>query len=166
MFPDKPLSRNFKTKEIEVIRRIHEHYASNQYSWTSNRRVLDGCSKRLPDLMLDLGSHVLFIEIDEHQHADYDCSCEQKRTSELLEDIGHRPCVFIRFNPDAYIRVEDGVKIPSCWRVSSKTKALAVAPKHQAAWEQRIQSLFQQIDYWIQYLPTDKLLEIVHLFYS
>jgi hypothetical protein len=42
------------------------------------------------------------IEIDENQHVAYDCSCENKRIMELSQDVGHRPIVFIRFNPDGY----------------------------------------------------------------
>ena len=31
-----------------------------------------------------------------------DCSCENKRIMEISQDLGHRPIVFIRFNPDEY----------------------------------------------------------------
>ena len=64
------------------------------------------CSKRRPDLFLDLGYQILIIEIDENQHLDYDCSCENKRIMELSQDVGHKPIVFIRFNPDEYCNDE------------------------------------------------------------
>jgi hypothetical protein len=63
---------------------------------------------------LDLGYQIIVIEIDENQHADYDCSCENKRLMELSQDLGHRPVIFIRFNPDEYMNKESG-KVTSCW---------------------------------------------------
>ena len=67
-----------------------------------DKKIQDGCSTRRPDLFLDLGYQIIIIEIDENQHIDYDCSCENKRIMELSQDVGHRPIVFIRFNPDDY----------------------------------------------------------------
>ena len=32
---------------------------------------------------------------------------------ELSQDLGHRPIIFIRFNPDSYEK--DGKRIRSCW---------------------------------------------------
>jgi hypothetical protein len=60
--------------------------------------------------MVDLGSHLLIIEVDENKHSSYDCSCENKRLMLLSQDVGHRPIVFLRFNPDDYID-EAGNKI-------------------------------------------------------
>ena len=65
-----------------------------------DKRVEGGCSKRRPDLLLDLGSHIIIVEIDKNKHNDYDCMCEHKRLMEISMDLSHRPIVFIRFNPD------------------------------------------------------------------
>lgn len=54
-----------------------------------------------------------------NQHQDYDCSCENKRLMEISQDVGHRNIVFIRFNPDDYIRA-DGNKVSSCWEQNGK----------------------------------------------
>jgi hypothetical protein len=69
-------------------------------------------------LLLDLGYQVIIIEVDENQHTEYDCSCENKRTMQLSQDLGHRPIVFIRFNPDDYEK--DGTSVTSCWFVNGK----------------------------------------------
>ena len=45
-----------------------------------------------------------------------DCSCENKRIMEISRDLGHRPTVFIRFNPDEYVN-GDGLIIKSCWKI-------------------------------------------------
>lgn len=64
-------------------------------------------------MLLDLGYQIVIIEVDENQHVDYDCSCQNKRIMELSQDNWHRLIVFIRFNPDDYKK--DGINIPSCW---------------------------------------------------
>ena len=123
--------------------------------------VKDGCSRRRPDLLLDMGSHIVIIEIDENKHTDYDCSCENKRLMELSMDLQHRPIVFIRFNPDDYTN-EDGILVKSCWKLT-KLGVMCIVNKKQ--WYERIEILKQQIKYWIDN-PTDKMVEIIQLFYN
>ena len=115
LFPHKPISYNYKTKEKAVVDFVLGEFQS--FMWITDKRVQYGCSKRRPDLLLDLGSHVLIIEVDENQHMDYDCSCENKRLMEISRDIGHRPLIFIRFNPDQYIDNKNN-KITSCWKLN------------------------------------------------
>ena len=67
-----------------------------------------------------MGSHIIIIEIDENAHTDYDCSCENKRLMEISQDLGFRPIVFIRFNPDDYVD-KDGNNIKSCWKLNRTT---------------------------------------------
>ena len=126
LFPEKPVSRNYKTKESAVAEFVK--YTFPHQSWISDKRVQDGCSKRRPDLFLDIGDQVLVVEIDENQHIDYNCSCENKRLMELSQDVGHRPLVFLRFNPDDYI--DNGKQISSCW---GKTAKVCVLLKNQKA---------------------------------
>ena len=125
------------------------------------RRVMDGYSKRRPDLLLDLGDQVVIVEVDENQHEDYDCSCENKRLMEISQDLGHRPLVMIRFNTDSYTDKE-GKKIKSCWKVS-KTGICCVDSNKK--WNDRLNVLKETIQYWIAN-KTDKTLEVIHLFYD
>ena len=67
-----------------------------------DKRVIGGCSLRRPDGLLDCGSHSIIVEIDEDQHCSYDNVCDNRRTMELFVDLGSRPLVFIRLNPDGY----------------------------------------------------------------
>lgn len=76
-FPDKPVARNYKTKEFAVVEYIKNIFPD--FTWIQDKKVQDGCSSKRPDLLLDLGYQVIIIEIDENQHTDYDCSCENKR---------------------------------------------------------------------------------------
>ena len=160
LFPDKPVIRNYKTKEKEVVDRIKEIFP--EFTWIHDKRVEGGCSKRRPDLLLDLGSHIIIVEIDENKHTEYECSCENKRIMEISQDVYHRPIVFIRFNPDKYID-ENGNKISSCWRLN-KQGIICITKTKIDEWNYRINCLIEQIKYWIDN-PSGKLVEQVQLFY-
>ncbi len=102
------------------------------------------------------------MEVDENKHTDYDCSCEHKRLMELSQDLQHRPIIFIRFNPDDYIN-QEGIKIKSCWKLN-KLGVMQIVKNKQSEWDERIEALKQQIQYWIDN-PTEKTIEIIELFY-
>ena len=160
LFPDKKVARNYKTKEKDVVDRVKETYPD--FDWIHDKKVQDGCSKRRPDLLLDLGSHIIIIEIDEYQHSGYDTSCENKRLMELSQDVHHRPIVFIRFNPDKYVDSE-GNTIKSCWRLN-KSGVMTIMKTKEEEWNQRIATLKETIQYWTDNM-TDKTIEIAKLFY-
>lgn len=161
LFPDTPVYRNYKTKENEVVDKVTTTFPN--FTWVADKRVLDGRSKRRPDLLLDMGTHIIIIEVDENRHADYDCSCENKRLMELSQDLQHRPIVFIRFNPDGYVD-QDGNKIASCWKINNSLGIIQVTKNKRKEWANRIETLIQQIQYWVNN-PTQKTIEIIELFY-
>ena len=162
MFPNKPVCRNYKTKEYAVVEYINQNYP--HLNWVADKIISGGCSRRRPDLLLDLGYQVIIIEIDENQHIDYDCSCENKRIMELSQDMGHRPIVFIRFNPDDYQK--DGKNITSCW-CQNKKGICVVKKSKKTEWPERLATLKQAIDYWITPANiTNKTVETIQLFYD
>jgi hypothetical protein len=162
MFPDKPVSRNYKTKEYSVVEFVKSRYPDVQ--WIADKIVHGGCSKRRPDLLLDLGYQILIVEIDENQHIDYDCSCENKRIMELSQDLGHRPIVFIRFNPDEY--TNNGIKTTSCWGLDKRGMCVIKKSKKNE-WTHRLQQLAEQIEYWTNPAnQTSKTVEVIQLFYD
>jgi len=133
-------------------------------NWIADKIVKDGCSKRRPDLLLDLGYQVLIVEVDENQHTDYDCSCQNKRVMELSQDLGHRPIVFIRFNPDKYKKGE--ITVTSCWG-QNKNGICVIKKLKTNEWIERLMMLEQQIKYWL--IPentTIKTIETIHLYYD
>jgi hypothetical protein len=160
-FPDKPVSRNYKTKEKFVSDYIVENFSS--LSIKTDKIVEGGCSKRRPDVLIDLGHRIIIVEIDENQHTDYDCSCENKRIMELYQDLDYRSIVFIRFNPDDYID-EKGEKVTSCWSTNNKG-IFQVSKNKQKEWNSRLDSLKNQINYWIEN-ESDKAIETIHLYYN
>ena len=164
LFPDQPVARNYKTKEKCVVDFITQNFS--HFTWISDKRVQDGCSKRRPDLICELGYQVLIVEVDENQHINYDCSCENKRLMEISQDVGHRPLVFIRFNPDDYIIGEK--KVTSCWTIRKNGVCGVSKVKSKAKeWEARLCALKSEISYWTN--PeniTDKTVEVVQLFFD
>jgi hypothetical protein len=162
MFPDKPVSRNYKTKEYAVVEYVKTKYP--ELTWVSDKIIQNGCSKRRPDLLLDLGYQILIVEIDENQHIDYDCSCENKRIMELSQDLGHRPIVFIRFNPDNYDN--KGNCVSSCWGQNANGICIVKINK-KSEWTERLNALSLQIDYWTELSnKTNKTIEVIQLFYD
>ena len=157
---DKPAMRNYKTKEREVVDSIRKVYPD--FTWVADKKVADGCSRRRPDLLLDMGTHIVITEIDENKHDSYGCSCETKRVMEISQDVGHRPIVFIRFNPDGYTS-QTGKKISSCWRLN-KLGVMSIVKTKQHEWDERMNTLMLQIQYWTDNPPT-KVIETVQLYY-
>ena len=162
LFPDKPVSRNYKTKEYSVVEYVKTKFP--ELNWIADKIIQNACSKRRPDLLLDLGYQVIIVEVDENQHTDYDCSCENKRIMELSQDVGHRPIVFIRFNPDDYEK--DGTNISSCWGCD-KNGLCIVKKSKKNEWTDRLHVLEETIRYWINpENTTSKTIETIQLFYD
>lgn len=159
LFPDKPVVRNYKTKEQAVVEYIKA--AMPDIDIVSDRKIQDGCSRRRPDIFIDMGDQVIIVEIDENQHTNYDSSCENKRIMQLSQDVGHRNIVFIRFNPDGY-KTSSG-NVSSCWVI--KYGIYDVSEKKRAEWNERLDTLHQTIVYWLEN-RTNKLIEIVQLYYD
>lgn len=160
LFPDKPTTRNYKTKEKHVADIIKESFPN--FTWIQDKIIQDGCSKRRPDFLLDMGTHIIIVEVDENKHSTYECICENKRLMEISKDLNHRPIVFIRFNPDGYID-ENNNAIKSCW-YSDKNGIMKIIKSKQKEWNERCNILKENIKYWIDN-NTDKTIEIIELFY-
>jgi hypothetical protein len=123
----------------------------------NNKQIDGGCSRKRPDGFLDLLTHSIIIEYDENQHVNY--SCENKRMMEIFNDLGDRPVVFIRFNPDEYID-EHGDDIDGCFSFDDKNKLLV----NSEEWGIRLEMLINTITNAYQ-LP-DKEITIYRLFYN
>lgn len=162
LFPDRPNSRNYKTKELTIVQAVREAFPDKFFA--HDRIVAGGCSRRRPDLYLDCGTHHLVVEIDENQHDVYDCSCENRRIMEIFQDLGmSMPLVVIRFNPDGYVR-RDKTNVPSPWG-PDKLGLLVLRRIHEEAWRSRIRALCDAIHYWTRNVP-EKTLEVLMLYFD
>ena len=160
-FPDSPILRNHKTKERHVADYIKQEFP--QYDFTFDKIIENGCSKRRPDILLDMGEFIIIIEIDENQHQTYQEICENKRLMEIFQDCGSRPLTMIRFNPDQYYI--NNKSIPSCWTITKDKGLCIVNPSKKIQWEKRLNTLKDEITSQIN-IENPKEINVVHLFYN
>jgi hypothetical protein len=93
-----------------------------------------------------------------------DCSCENKRLMEISQDLGHRPIIFIRFNPDAYIT--NKTKIASCWEYD-KNNIWTIKRNKVKEWDERLNVLKTHVNYWINPVNiSGKTVEIIQLYFD
>ncbi len=153
--PDDPRIRNYKVKEHAFMLALQKFHPE----MVLDRTVSGGCSKRRPDGLLDCLTHSIVVEIDEDQHAGYESMCENRRTMELFNDLGRRPIVFIRLNPDKYSC--DGKTIKSCFQ-QSKNGDLQL---RKSEFARRFDALQTSVDQCMTNVPSREL-SYVKLFYS
>ena len=154
--------RNYKTKELSMVEFITQH---TNVDWVNDKTYDLGCSNKRPDMVCDLGSHILIIECDENKHKNGNYSCENKRIMELSQDFSenniHRPIVIIRFNPDTYID-SNNQKIESCWK-AGKDGILRI--KNKENWDLRLNELLDITHHYISNKPI-KDVSFEYLFYD
>jgi Holliday junction resolvase len=161
-YPDNTIVRNHKTKERSVSDFVRSSYPDLTIAF--DQRIADGCSRRRPDIFVDMGAYVLVVEVDENQHEAYICSCENRRIMELFQDAGNRPLVMVRFNPDQYFN-QKNKSVPSCWG-HTKDKGLSIVkPGKTAEWAQRLATLKTTLNLVIAQ-GTDSEVRVIHLFYD
>ncbi len=153
--PNDPRIRNYKTKEHAFMIPLSEQYPEI----ILDSVVRGGCSKRRPDGLLDRLTHSIIVEIDEDQHVGYDSLCNNRRNMELFTDLGNRPVVFIRLNPDSY--KVNGKCIKGVF-TQSKSGELKINKKE---FEKRKAALFDTVEQYLTQCP-DKAISMIELFYS
>ena len=161
-YPDNQIVRNHKTKERAVADFVRESYPN--YTITFDQRIADGCSRRRPDIFVDMGAYAIVVETDENAHNGYDCSCENKRLMELFVDAGSRPIVMVRFNPDQYY-TQRGKSVPSCWGYTKEKGLCIVKPNKTVEWDTRLATLKTTLDMVFSQGPT-KEVDVIHLYYD
>jgi len=160
LFPNEPTILNYKTKEKAVADYVFKEIKN--VTLIFDKKIQDGCSKRRPDILLDLGFRVINIEIDEHKHDTYDSICEYKRIADISEDLGFRPVILIRFNPDSY--TVNNKYISSCWKSEGKCH---VPKNKKKEWDTRLELLKENILFWMDSAnKSEELVKMVHLFYN
>ncbi len=143
LFPTERVAPDYRTKETTVVTFLQEKFPNVDWRW--NKTIDGGCSKRRPDLLLDMGSHILIVDVDKNSHDVYDPICEEQRMGEIWNDVGHRPIVFVRFNPDKY-KDEHGNNVPSPWGGKRANGAATLSKKWKSAWEARLEKLRETVE--------------------
>jgi hypothetical protein len=100
LHPDSVQGRIYLFKQKTIVEFLKKHFTLSSV----DKIIKGGKSKRRPDIVIDCGNFVIVIEIDELQHNNgkYNPHLDKTRNCEIYEDLGLRPIVFIRFNPDSY----------------------------------------------------------------
>lgn len=160
LFPEESIVKNYKTKEAAVTQFIKECFPDRQL--ITDKKVEGGCSRFRPDILFDCLTHSVILEVDENQHDTYDCTCENKRLMTLFTDLGERPIVMIRFNPDDYI-TKDGSTVPSCFKYTKKQQLPSVG--YQKEWESRLATLKSVLEWHLENVPTREV-TVEHLYYD
>ena len=99
MYCDPEQQKVTKAKELTVKQWLD----AEAIQYLSHDRMIDrgACIKNRPDFIFDANTHMVVLEVDEHQHQSYPCECEQARMVNISQALG-MPTVFVRYNPDPY----------------------------------------------------------------
>ena len=149
---DHMMKKHAKKKEMFIGNLLKEEI--KQDLCYQDEVIDSSCSKVRPDFVYDCISHIVIIEVDEHQHKSYNnCGTtkkerqlmENKRMYNIFQSFGDgRPLVFIRYNPDSFC--VDGKLV----KVSDK---------------KRHECLLLWVKHYIKSKPDFKL-EVKYLFYD
>jgi hypothetical protein len=102
-------------KEWAIVRHLRKSI-DTIFEYNSSK-MLQGCSKKRPDIFFDLPTHCVIVEVDENQHNTYQDSCECARINEIVNGIGGKTIIIIRYNPDTIKNKGKNVIIKQCDRV-------------------------------------------------
>jgi hypothetical protein len=152
--PDIDIPKKYKLKEHHFREFLREEY--KEVKLIFDKSV--GESNRRPDVLIPFGEYNITIEVDENQHRGYDC--ENRRTMEIFQDLGNKPMVVIRLNPDCYLD-SFGKRVPGCFKIT-KTAGWKL---EQTEWKRRLNIIKSKIDYFIKNNP-EKELTLIYLFYN
>ena len=154
-YPNDEIPRRYKLKQHYFNDKLKEKYGNDFLQY--DRKINGGCSGKIPDWFLDCYTHSIIIELDEEQHK-Y-TSCDEKRNMELFRDLGNRPLVIIRINPDKY-KIGKTKKI-GCFDFDDKNNIKCLTDEFDI----RFNKLVKNLQFFIDNQPI-KELTIKKLFFN
>ena len=154
-YPNDKIPRRYKLKQHYFNDKLKEKFGNDFLQY--DRKIKGGCSGKIPDWFLDCYTHSIIIELDEEQHK-Y-TSCDEKRNMELFRDLGNRPLVIIRINPDKY-KIGKTKKI-GCFDFDDKNNIKCLTDEFDI----RFNKLVKNLQFFIDNQPI-KELTIKKLFFN
>ena len=109
-------------KEWAIVRYLRK--AINTPFEYNSSRMLQGCSKKRPDIYFELNKHCVIVEIDENQHNSYQDSCECARINEIVNGVGGKSVIIIRYNPDTIKNKGKNISISNAERIDLLVKTI------------------------------------------
>ncbi len=164
-YPDHEKSTLYKIKERYLRDELRVRFPDKDINMIFDKAVNGGCSKKRPDVLIDLLLYSIIIECDEGQHKNYEC--ENKRTMQLFEDLGNRPLIIIRFNPDSY--TENNKKVEGCFIPLTNIEDIhkkKFYELNEEEWKRRINILEEVIRGKMSDDIPEKEVEEIKLFYD
>ena len=158
LHPETEGALKYKMKETHLYRALIAAFPDHPLVW--DKRIEGGCSARRPDFRWECLTHSIVVECDEQQHTHgegYAQECENRRTMEIWLDLGSRPLVLIRFNPDGYVD-DRGIRIRSCFKDDGSVVS--------GEWNVRFATLKSEITTWLQEVPLKEAVTQVNMYYS
>ena len=163
--PNDKRCKRIKFKENEMIKYIQQTF--KDLNWICDNSLIGDnmCLKYRPDVLLHLNNHSIVIECDERQHRHYkdNNSCENSREHQIQEAL-NRPVVFIRFNPDEYLDLNNK-KVMSCFIVDKKLGFNTIPKNQESRWITRLETLKNTILKSVE-KPPIKPIEKIYLYYD
>ena len=139
---------NFKVKRLYKQNKIKHLLDAKGFKYTQSDITIDNakCGKERPDFLFDCKTHQLILEVDENQHRERACECEQTRMVNITNSLG-MPTVFLRYNPDDY---------------KVKNKKVKTSDK------QRHETLIRWLKYYMKTPPTSQkeFLRVIYMYYD
>jgi hypothetical protein len=89
--------------------------------------ILVRCYKvvvKRPDVYFELNKHCIVVEIDEHQYNSYEDKCECVRINEIVNGIGGKSVIIIRYNPDTVTNKGKAIEIKQLDRIDLLVKTI------------------------------------------
>jgi len=151
--------KNRLVKQHRVNDELVKVFGEGFFSY--DKGIQCGCSKRRPDWMRDVFTHVVTVECDEGQHKDRAASCETAKLAGQFLDVAERPLVQIKFNPDSYTKA-DGTKVKGCFWRDLETGGLRT---YQYQLAKRVSTLAACIDAHLARKP-EKMITVEKLFFD
>ena len=163
--PNDKQCKRIKFKENEMIKYIKETF--KDLNWICDNSLIgeNMCLKYRPDVLLHLNNHSIIIECDEKQHRHYkdNNTCENSREHQIQEAL-NRPVVFIRFNPDEYLDLNNK-KVLSCFNVDKKLGFNTIPKNQESRWITRLETLKNTVLKSVE-KPPIKPIEKIYLYYD
>ena len=163
--PNDKRCKRIKFKENEMIKYIQETF--KDLNWICDNTLIGDnmCLKYRPDVLLHLNNHSIVIECDEKQHRHYkdNNTCENSREHQIQEAL-NRPVVFIRFNPDEYLDLNNK-KVLSCFNVDKKLGFNTIPKNQESRWITRLETLKNTVLKSVEKPPINPI-EKIYLYYD
>lgn len=112
-----------KNKKEYAIVRYLKTKIKEDFKYNSSK-VLNGCSRKRPDIFFEFAMHVVIVDIDESQHRFYNEICECARLNEIVNGVGGKSVIFIRYNPDSITNNKRKIEIPQAKRLELLVKTI------------------------------------------